>query len=252
MQMKISRQVQITLVIVLGVVILALIGYSLINSLNPYSKNSVSVSGQSTIDVTPDLITIYFNVQTKGETSKIAEDENSEITNNLISNILANGFVREDIKTQNYNIYPEYNWENGERELIGYIATHSLKIEFSTDNTEKIGDVIDAGTNAGAGISYINFELSETLQQQYKSQAIELAAQDARLKAEAIATGFNKKVGKLVSVSMSEFGYSPWNLYSSRGLGVEEDSAEAKTITADIQPSEQEVSAYVNAVYKLR
>ena len=44
-----------------------------------------------------------------------------------------------------------------------------------------------------------------------------MAAQDAKVKAGAIAEGFDMKVGKLQSVSMSEFGYQPWNLYSSRG-----------------------------------
>lgn len=250
-----NNAVIITLIVVIGVVVLGLVGFSVLSSFNPSQEDAVTVSGQSTIEVTPDLITIYFNVEETADTSKEAEDAVSEKVNRLTNNIIAEGFDREEIKTQNFNIYPEYEWTRGERELIGYKATHSLKVEFSTEKTDKIGDVIDAGTDADAMISYINFELSEELQQQEKANAIKMASQDARIKAEAIAEGFGMEVGKLQSVSMSEFGYSPWNLYTARAgmdMAVEEVAADAKMQTASITPTDKEVSAYVTAVYKLK
>jgi len=45
-----------------------------------------------------------------------------------------------------------------------------------TFEKDKITSVIDSGTNAGAGISYINFELSPELEQEYKSLAIKTAS----------------------------------------------------------------------------
>ena len=122
------------------------------------------------------------------------------------------------MKTENFNIYPEYNYNGGTQTLIDYKATNSLKIELSIDKKDKIGSVIDAGTNAGAGISYINFELTPALQQQAKAQAIENASVDARTKAEALANGFNKKLGRLVSVSLDQFNYNPWPIYASSSV----------------------------------
>ena len=86
-------------------------------------------------------------------------------------------------------------------------------------------------------------------EQESKSQVIKLASQDARIKAEAIAVGFNKKVGRLVTVSLNEFNYMPWRLYDSATAGTAETAKESVT---NITPSEQEVNAYVTAVYKLR
>lgn len=250
--MKLHKSVQITLIVVVGVVVLFLIASSLIKSFSPFQSkgDTVQVNGQSTIEVTPDLITLYYNVQTQGETSKEAEDSNSVIVNDLISQVVQLGFGEEDLKTQNFNIYPEYDWKSGSQELIGYRATHSLKIELSTDKISLIGDLIDAGTSSGSGISYINFELSDELQQEYKAEAIKLAAGDAKIKAEAIAEGFDKKVGKLVSVSMNDFGYYPWRAYDFEASGVE--IAVAKEEATSITPSEREVTAYVNAVYQLK
>ena len=84
--------------IVAGIIILGLLGYSLVNSMNPYKDDAVTVSGQSTIEVTPDLITVYFNIEEVAETSKEAEDAVSEKVNRLTNNIIAEGFSRRSNK----------------------------------------------------------------------------------------------------------------------------------------------------------
>lgn len=248
MKLKLSKAVQITLIISVAVVILALIGvyFGKVGSMT----NTISVNGQATEKVMPDLISVYFNVETQGDTSKEAEDANSEIVSNLKNTIMSLGFSEKEIKTENYNIYPEYDYQT--RTNKGYRATHSLKIEFATEEKDKIGNVIDAGTNSGAGISYINFELSPSLEQQYKAQAIKSASEDAKIKAEAIADGFEKNLGRLVSVSLDSFNYYPWRIYSTSGA--EEDGVQmpAKEAVTSITPSDREVSAYVTAIYKLR
>ncbi len=239
---KQNKAVIITLIIVAGLISLALI---LTN--NSSTQNTIQVNGQATIDVTPDIVSIYFNVQTKGNTSKEAEDKNSEIVKELKNNIEKINISKNELKTQNFNIYPEYDYEDGERKEKGYRATHSLKIEISSNKTDLIGDLINAGTEAGAGINYINFELSPSLEQEAKSQAIQLASQDAKIKAESLAKGFDKNLGKLIRVSLNEFNYQPWRLYA------ESDGAIAKKAESltQITPSEKEVSAYVSAEYKI-
>ncbi len=246
-KIKLQKSVQITLIIAASVIVLAVIGVIYFNSSS--STNTIQVNGQATTKVAPDLITVYFNVDTKGTTSKLAEDANSAIVSKLKDNVIALGFKESDLTTENYNIYPEYDYSNGQR-LTGYRATHSLKIEVSSQQKDKVSSLIDAGTNAGAGISYINFELSPALQQTAKTQAIKNASDDAKIKAQAIAEGFNKKLGRLVSVSLDNFNYYPWPIYTSSDSGVS-GAENAKTAVRDITPSNQEVSASVTAVYKL-
>lgn len=248
MKIKLHKSVQITLIIVGAILILAFAGiffYKIFFS----TQNTISVSGQGIEKVTPDLISVYFNVDTKGATSKEADDANSAIVSKLKSYITALGFDKDEIKTENFNIYPEYNYETNK--ITGYRATHSLRIEFSTDEQDKISSVIDAGANAGAGISYINFELSPKLEQQYKAIAIQTASEDARIKAEAVAIGFNKNLGRLVSVSLDSFNYYPMRVYDSAEAGTTASAESAKEAVTSITPSEREVTAYVTAVYRL-
>jgi uncharacterized protein len=247
--MKDNRSIIITILVIVGIIAIILILTSRFG-FSSTPRDSIQVNGQSSLEVTPDLITIYYNVETKAKTSKEAEDTNSLIVENLKDAIVSYGFSEDDLKTQGFSIYPEYDWTSGKQNLIGYRATHSLKIELSSEDTEKLGNLIDAGTDSGAGISYINFELSDALQADYKAQAIKLAAADARVKAEALADGVDKNLGKLISISLSEFGYSPWNIYSYAESGG--DVAMAKEAVTSITPSEQEVTAYVTAIYKLR
>ena len=170
------------------IILLSLIG---IYKLSPAS-DTISVNGQATFNSMPDLVTVYFNVESKATTSSEANQLNSEIVEKLTTNILALGFEEKNIITENFNVYPNNEWINGKMIPKGYVATHSIKIEMSTSETQKIGQVIDAGVNAGAGISYINFELSPEKQSEAKAEAIKLAAQDAKLQAEALAEGMDK------------------------------------------------------------
>ena len=239
-----NNAIKITAIIAGVVLIIALVA---ITSLNP-SQNTVNVDGMATVKAMPDVIGVYFNIQTKGDTSVEAKDANSEISETLTNKLILLGFDKEDIVTENYNIYPEYEWINNQRKEDGFVATHSIKLEISSEESNKLGSIIDAGVDSGAGINYISFELSQELQNQYKAEAMKLAAEDARIKAEAVAEGFNKKLGKLVSTSVNDFGYYPWMLYESAGTM---DASGAKEATTNIQPGEKEITARISAVFKI-
>jgi len=247
---KETKPIVITSIIAGVILIIALV--SILT--NQGSSNKITVDGIASIDATPDLMTTYFRIETQGDTSVEAKDSNNDILDKLINELSALGFERSELQTQSFNIYPNYEWKNERQTQNGYKATHSLKLELSSDKFDKISEIIDAGANSGAGISYINFELTQELQNQYKAQALELASKDAQTKADAVAKGFEKKAGKLVSVQVSEFGYYPWNIYSARtdeGAGYAEGALVAKEAVANISPSEQEITARVSATFKI-
>ena len=246
-----EKSVQITLIIVIGLIVVAGMGYFAFSSLSP-STNTVTGNGYATIEAIPDKVGVYFDVQTKATTSEEATTKNSEIVDELITELVKQGFERKDIQTLNFNVYPEYDWNSGTRRIIGYQANHQIKVELSTSESSRIGKVIDSGVSAGAGISYINFELSQEKQNQYKAEALKLAAEDAKVKAESIAEGLGKKLGALVSTQDSNFGYNPWRLYEASGGMNSQDVAMAKEAVTNIQPGEQEISASVTATFRLK
>jgi uncharacterized protein YggE len=251
---KENSAIVITCIIAAVILVIAILAINRFGSITNPSGNSVTVEGVSTVKALPDVISVYFTIETKGRTSLEAKDANTLVYDALVEQLLLIDFNESDIKTESFNVYPNTYWENGKEKTDGYKASHYLKVELSSDESDKLSSVIDAGVLAGAGISYINFELSQKAQNVYKAEALKLASEDATIKASSVASGFNKEVGKLVSVQVTNFGYYPWNVYTamdSVGRG-SVDVASAKEVATNINPSEQDITASVTATFKLR
>lgn len=246
-----NNAVTITVVIAVAVIILAAI---IVNTSSPYAKdNTITVEGVSEIEATPDFVGVYFSVETDADTSAEATTNNNDMYNALVSALEDEGINSDDIKTQSFNVYKNYEWDGQKQVDKGYRATHQVKIQVPSEEKTLLTSVIDAGVNAGANINYITFELTTESQSTYKAQALELASKDAKVKAEAIANGFDKSVGKLVSVSVSDFGYYPWTVYSAEDSSVSTDQAAlARDAVNSIVPTDRMVTGRVSAVYELK
>ena len=246
-----NNSVKITGMIIVGVLLVMLIGtYAFFAASS--SRETITATGISSITVVPDLVSVYFNIETNGSDAKNAKDANAKITDAITQKLIDAGFEKNQIETMNYNVYEDFEYTydkySSKRVSKGYKAVHSIRIKFSANDSDKIGEVIDAGIDSGAMLSYINFELSQEFENQNKAEALRLASVDARTKAESMADGLNAKLGKIVSVSNSDFGYTQWLAYDN-AAGAMVKSAE---ISSSIQPSEHEINAQVSVVYKLK
>ncbi|MGK0209366.1 MAG: hypothetical protein ACI83O_000643 [Patescibacteria group bacterium] len=242
-----NNSVKIVGIIAIAIVILGVLAFVSDNNSN---TQTVDVRGDAQIDVTPDMLAVYFNVNTNGSTSKEAKDKNAEIVDETLTALIKSGLNRDEITTENFNVYEDYEWTQDGRVFKGYKASHTIKVKVSTEDNDKMGDIIDAGIDAGATLNYINFELSPSLRNQYESEATLLATQNARSKAESMAQGLGMNLGKIVSVSDANLGYQPYMAYA-----VAEDSiakVDTQAIGTSIQAGEQTVSAYVSVTYKLK
>ncbi|MGC9309242.1 MAG: SIMPL domain-containing protein [Candidatus Nanoarchaeia archaeon] len=240
-----DKAVKITSIIIGGIVLIALIAVYAFIQLAP--TNTLTATGESEIDVEPELVHLNLVIETINDSAQEARDKNAELLDDLIISLIKLGYDREDIETEQFSVNPEYEWDNG-RELVGYKARHAISLK--VDVGEDIGDAIDAGVDAGAYVNYINYELTKETENQYKAEAIKLATQDARNKAEAMADGLNAHLSGIYQVRNSNFYYHPWTVYSYTGM--EDNALEAKQATTSIQPSDRQISARIEVVYKLR
>jgi len=243
-------------IIITGIIsaVILVIAFMALSSLGGSSAgvltdNTVNVQGEAQVKAMPDLMVVYFDVETKGDTTEAARADNVEVVEKLVDGIVALGFERSEIVTENFNVRQDYDWKNGERVDKGFIASHDIKVKMAVDDTEKMGKVVDAGVSAGAMVNRINFELTQESQNKYKAEAMKIAAKDAKIKAESVAEGFDKRVGKLVNVQVQNFGYNPWRAYGGNLMA---DTAMIKESVSNIQPGEKDITASVSATYKLR
>lgn len=206
---------------------------------------TVSTTGTYETKVTPDQAAVSLQIQTKGPTAEDAKNKNAQIYDDVLTGLIKSGVEMKDIETENYNIYPEYNWSSGYQQIIGYTATNSVKV--TTKDFKNVGKIIDAGVDNGASVSYINFELSVGKSNEYKSLVLANASMDAKNKATSIASGLGKKVGKIVSISTSDYNYYPYPLYRSEVGGTED----VKSVATNIQPKNLDISASVTVTFKI-
>jgi hypothetical protein len=231
----------VALIIVLGLGVIAGFYFNMKDG-----ERTISATGNAQISVMPDKAIVYLQIQTRNESADSAKNMNSEVSQKALDALKAIGIQSSDIETENYNINPEYDWSDGKQTLLGYVASNTLKV--SSTDFNNVGKIVDAAVDAGALVSYINFDLSNAKQNEYKAQVLANASQDAKAKAEAIANGLGKKLGGLVSVSGSDYNYMPYPLYSR----AEASGVDLKQVTTNISPQKLEVSGTVSVTYSIK
>lgn len=244
-----EKAVKITLIISVVVLLVVFGGLAFVKSIIAPGSNTVSATGESKIKVVPDVTSVYFFVETKDKSAEIAKNTNNVLYNKVTSVLIASGIDGKDITTEQFSVNENFEWDGTQNIRTGFIAQHYAKVNLN--DVDKAGKVIDAVVDNGARINYINFELSQEKQNSYKTDALKLATEDARNKAEAIASGLGKNLGSLVSVQTDEFNYNPWSIYAARDSGIMEKTI-AKEAVTNLNPSEKEVTARVVVIYKIK
>lgn len=235
------KNLNLTIIIVAILVVLGfLIGIFMIKG----TSQTLTATGNYQMSVMPDEALVYLTIETRSTSADQAKNDNALISQKVLDS-LSSLIDSKSIETENYNIYPEYDWNNGKQTLKGYVASNNIKIKINDFSI--IGKVIDSSVDSGALVSYINFELSTAKNNEYKSIALAEASKDAKKKAESIATGLGKKLGSLVSVSSSDYNYMPYPLYRA-----ESSDVAVKQVATNIQPRSLDISATVNVVYNLK
>lgn len=258
MDTKIKNYFGIAIIAVLFVFAFAAVSYvnSYSKSIQPSSFRSFSASGEDKITAIPDVAQFTFNIITEGgkEIAKL-QKENTEKTNKIINFVKASGVEDKDVKTQNYNLEPRYQYFScpvsqssvspcPPPEIVGYTINQMISVKIR--NFEKIGDIMAGVVQNGANsVSQLSFAIDDpsSIQDKAREEAIKKAKERAKLIAKA--GGFN--VGKLLSIDESG---SPQLVY---GFGLGDGFAKSAEFlpSPQIEPGSQEIRVNVILKYEI-
>lgn len=206
--------------------------------------NSVTASGQGSVFAAPDVASMSFGVTTNGAKAKATLDSASKAAEKIISALKKQGVKAEDIQTSGVSIYPMQTDRGGKVVVTGYQA--SISVDAKLRDLAKVGDVIEAASNAGANtINGPSFEISQDSDQ--RAQAIEKAVAAAKKNAEAMAKASGKSLGDVISITSSNVSV-PQPMMRSEMLAGSADMA-AKV---PIETGQLEVSADVTVMFELK
>ena len=149
----------------------------------------ISVSGQGRADVAPDMAVVNIGIVTTGKTAQLAQAENAKIASDVTAALGKLGIFSKDIQTH-YTMSPVY--EKGDyRKAAGYRASNTVTV--TVNDVDKTGQVIDTALKSGAtDVNGLSFGLKDA--RSVRNTALQMAVQDARSKADAIAAALGVKI----------------------------------------------------------
>lgn len=178
--------------IILLSTVFALAGFS--QATRPY----VRATGEATVSAKPDQVHLSASVTTQGNTAQEASDSNAVQMSNLLDKLRTFLGDAGDIKSTGYSVYQQQRTVVGSNTpIITYVASNSVSMILN--DITMAGKAIDLSAQSGAtSISGLNFGLKDSTP--LKREALKQAAQQARIKADSIASGVNMKVTNVLAL----------------------------------------------------
>jgi uncharacterized protein YggE len=161
---------------------------------------SIVTTGEALVRRAPDQAFITLAVETRARNPKDAQQQNAEQMTAVQQRVIAAGIVKDAIRTTGYRIQQEFDYPNGRRVPREYVARNGLEIRL--DSVERTGEILDATVQAGAtSVTGVRFELKD--RNALEREALRLAVQDARARAEALAEGAGRTIDRVLKIDDS-------------------------------------------------
>ena len=161
----------------------------------------ITVTGEGTVAVVPDMAMITVGAAAEAETAKSAMDETSQITAAILDRLTAAGVAERDIQTSDLSLDPL--WSNNATtdnrpKIEGYQASNRVTVRVR--DLGSLGSILDAvlsdGANTLGGVQFLVSDPSDAM-----NEARVKAVADARARAELFATAAGVDLGPLVSLT---------------------------------------------------
>jgi uncharacterized protein YggE len=164
-------------------------------SATPATSTEITVTGDGTVNATPDRASFDFGVTTNGSTAAEALSRNASEARAIVDALKKSGVGSPDIQTTQVSLWPQTS-SSGTR-IIGYQAANSVQV---TAPLGRAGRLVDAAVRAGANnVDGPNLDTAE--KGSLYAQALKRAVADARTKALAIADATGVTLGDAVKVT---------------------------------------------------
>ncbi|MEZ4700086.1 MAG: SIMPL domain-containing protein [Rhodothermales bacterium] len=168
-------------------------------------QRTVTVGGQGKATAVPDKATVSFGIVTRSMDPEDARARNAKTASEAMNAIRKMGVEERKLKLQTLRLQPvqEYNPETRRHEEKGYEAYRDLVVE--VEDLDKLPGLIAEIVQKGANrLNNINYGLKDDAA--FRNEALVEAVQEARAKAELMASTAGAKLGAVLVIQ--EEGYS--------------------------------------------
>lgn len=160
---------------------------------------TVTVTGRGVESIPTTISQVRLGVEVQGSTAEEVQQEAAQRTNAVVELLRSRNVDK--LTTTGIYLSPQYNFENGTQELVGYTASNTVSFEIPT---EQAGDILDASVSAGASrIDGISFTAEEEAIATAQDQALREATQEAQEQADVVLATLGLTRDEVVNIQIN-------------------------------------------------
>lgn len=225
-----------------SLVILALVLFPVM-ALAEVSTREVTVTGRAEVRVVPNEAVLSFAVETLNEDLNLSKQENDKIVTAALDAVRELGLDANQIKTDHIRIESVYANPRSNREFLGYKVTNSVAVTFQDVGLveEMLSAVLEAGVNRVSGITFHSTDFRK-----HRDEAMMMALDAAKEKAQAMARQLGSKIGKPISIKEGTSGRFP-----SPSNSIQNSSTMGDGMNGPIAPGKLSIPAVVTVTFEM-
>lgn len=207
-------------------------------------STEMSVVGEGKVEVVPDTASVELGISVMNlDSVEKVEQKISQTNNAILAALLKLGIKKEDVKTSNYSINPEYNYEDKIGKISGY--TGNVTITVKIKDVKKSPQVISEATKSGANQVYgLSFSVENP--SAYREKARNKAIENAKEQAQKMASALGIKLGKVTNIIES----TPNNSSPIYAKALSQDSYGAGGVSANFETGSQTITSTVTLYFE--
>jgi uncharacterized protein YggE len=157
----------------------------------------VVTSGEAEVKRAADRAWVTINVESRARDPKEAQSANIQAMNAVMQKLKSLSLSADAIRTTGVELNAEFDYANGRQTLRGYVARNTIEVR--VDDIARVGEVISASVGSGAtAIGGLRFDIKERAAAE--REALRMAVENARARAEAAAGGAGMRVDRVVRI----------------------------------------------------
>jgi len=166
----------------------------------------VVTSGEAIVKRVPDRAWVQITAESRARSPREAQKLNADAMSAVLQKLKGAGLSADALQTRGYDLQPEYDYNNGRQTLRGYLARNTVEVR--VDELPRVGEIVDMAVTAGAtSVGGIRFDLKE--KDAAEREALRLAVEDARRRADAAAGGAGMKVDRVIRIEEQRVTVNP-------------------------------------------
>ncbi len=202
---------------------------------------TLTVTGQGIERIPTTLTQVELGVEIQGKTATEVQEEIARRTTAVVD------FLRsrqvEQLETTGIRLQPNYQFNNNQRQLVGYIGTNTVSFRLPT---QQVGSLLDEAVKAGATrIDRVSFTATEAAISEAQKEALRQATTDAQQQAETVLNTLNFTAQEIINIQINGA-----NLPQPRMIQAEQTLRSAAQDSTPVIGGEQTVKASVTLQIK--